>query len=243
MRSRNTRHSLACFLPCAALAAAASFGALAAANPVDPGVRTAPTDNGPPVPLPGLGADELAFFEDGLARFNTIEVVSGALPNQGNGLGPRFNSNSCASCHSQPYVGRQQPRSKPAHRHRDRGGSDQRDSLVHRCARTHPRGAIRRIERRAGRRSARLVRGQRPADAGSCAISAADIHARRQSAHRSGRKLEHRVSHSDADPGRRIDRGDPGIGHPREHGGECRTQQSARCAPATPTPFSAATSI
>ena len=110
MRSRTCVASL---LPCAALAAAVSFGALAAANPIDPGVRTAPTDNGPPVPLPGLGVDELTFFDDGLVRFNTVEVVSGALPNQGNGLGPRFNSTSCGSCHSQPYVGGSSPAQNP----------------------------------------------------------------------------------------------------------------------------------
>ena len=109
----RSRISLASFLPGAALAAAGFYGALAAANPIDPGVRTAPTDNGPPVPLRGLGTDELAFFDDGLVRFNTIEVVSGALPNQGNGLGPRYNSNSCGSCHSQPYVGGSSPAQNP----------------------------------------------------------------------------------------------------------------------------------
>jgi CxxC motif-containing protein (DUF1111 family) len=89
---------------------AASF---AAAAPTDPGVRKAPGDNGPPIPLQGLGADELSFFNDGLVRFNAIEVVNGAVPGQGNGLGPRFNSVSCASCHSQPYVGGSSPRSNP----------------------------------------------------------------------------------------------------------------------------------
>jgi CxxC motif-containing protein (DUF1111 family) len=106
-------HSLASCLSWAALAAAASLSALAAANPTDPGVRSAPTDNGPPVPLSGLGVDELAFFDDGLVRFNTVEVVSGALPNQGNGLGPRFNSTSCGSCHFQPYVGGSSPAQNP----------------------------------------------------------------------------------------------------------------------------------
>ncbi len=100
-------------LRCAAIAAAGLYGALAAANPIDPGVRTAPTDNGPPVPLPGLGVDELSFFDDGLVRFNTVEVVSGALPNQGAGLGPRYNSTSCGSCHSQPYVGGSSPAQNP----------------------------------------------------------------------------------------------------------------------------------
>jgi CxxC motif-containing protein (DUF1111 family) len=83
------------------------------ANAVDPGVRTASTDQGPPIPMPGLGADELAFFEDGMARFNTDEVVSGATATQGNGLGPRFNSNSCVSCHAQPYMGGTSPAQNP----------------------------------------------------------------------------------------------------------------------------------
>jgi CxxC motif-containing protein (DUF1111 family) len=80
---------------------------------VDPGVRHAPTDGGPPVPLPGMTADELTFFQDGLARFVTVEVVSGATATQGNGLGARFNSNQCSSCHAQPYVGGSSPATNP----------------------------------------------------------------------------------------------------------------------------------
>jgi CxxC motif-containing protein (DUF1111 family) len=79
----------------------------------DPGVRHAATDGGPPVPLPGLTADELEYFQNGLTRFQTIEVVSGATATQGNGLGPRFNSNSCSSCHAQPYVGGTSPAANP----------------------------------------------------------------------------------------------------------------------------------
>jgi CxxC motif-containing protein (DUF1111 family) len=83
----------------------------------DPGVRHASTDGGSPVPLAGLNADELAFFQDGLTRFQTIEMVSGAVSTatqtQGNGLGPRFNSNQCSSCHVQPYVGGSSPAVNP----------------------------------------------------------------------------------------------------------------------------------
>ena len=93
------------------------FAADASAAPIDPGVRTAPADNSSPNPLPGLGTDELAFFSDGLARFTTIEVVSGAVQtagvSQGNGLGPRFNSNQCSSCHSQPTIGGSSPLENP----------------------------------------------------------------------------------------------------------------------------------
>jgi CxxC motif-containing protein (DUF1111 family) len=43
-----------------------------------------------------------AFFQDGLNRFQEVETVS----NSANvGLGPRFNSNQCGSCHAQPAVG------------------------------------------------------------------------------------------------------------------------------------------
>ena len=99
-------------LPCAVFAASQCC-AFAGAAPTDPGVRSAPTDDGPPVPLQGLGQDELGFFEDGMARFTTVEVVSGAKSAQGNGLGPRFNSNSCVSCHAQPYVGGSSPAQNP----------------------------------------------------------------------------------------------------------------------------------
>src|SRR5262245_7765656 len=66
----------------------------------DPGVRGgAPGAGGP---LPRLRADEAAFFEDGRDKFLDIETVTGG---DDPGLGPRFNSNQCSSCHSQPDVG------------------------------------------------------------------------------------------------------------------------------------------
>jgi len=74
----------------------------------DPGVRGGTAGAGSP--LPGLTADEIAFFRDGLARFADIEVVTGG-PN--NGLGPRFNSNQCLSCHSQPAAGGSTPARNP----------------------------------------------------------------------------------------------------------------------------------
>ncbi len=86
-----------------------------AAQPTDPGLRRAATDNGPPLPLAGLGGDELAYFTDGLARFTAVEMVSGgdSALGTGNGLGPRFNSNQCASCHSQPNIGGSSPPQNP----------------------------------------------------------------------------------------------------------------------------------
>jgi CxxC motif-containing protein (DUF1111 family) len=97
----------------ALLCAAAWVSPPAYAQARDPGVRHAATDGGPPVPLSGLTSDELSFFRDGLTRFETVEVVSGANGRQGNGLGPRFNSNQCAGCHAQPYVGGSSPALNP----------------------------------------------------------------------------------------------------------------------------------
>jgi CxxC motif-containing protein (DUF1111 family) len=77
-------------------------------TPVDPGVRGGPAGAGGP--LQGLTADESAFFQDGQARFAEIEVVQGG---SNNGLGPRFNSNQCLSCHSQPAMGGTSPAQNP----------------------------------------------------------------------------------------------------------------------------------
>jgi CxxC motif-containing protein (DUF1111 family) len=52
------------------------------------------------------------FFTDGQKRFQDVESVSGSA-NGNNGLGPRFNSNSCSSCHSQPAVGGSSPAMNP----------------------------------------------------------------------------------------------------------------------------------
>src|SRR6266478_8186304 len=72
--------------------------------PVDPGVRGGPAGAG--APLKGLTADETAFFQDGQARFADVEVVTNG---SNNGLGPRFNSNQCFSCHAQPDEGGSSP--------------------------------------------------------------------------------------------------------------------------------------
>jgi CxxC motif-containing protein (DUF1111 family) len=78
------------------------------AGPVDPGVRGGPAGGGGP--LKGLVADEKAFFQDGQARFAEVESVTKGA---NNGLGPRFNSNQCMSCHAQPEEGGSSPAQNP----------------------------------------------------------------------------------------------------------------------------------
>jgi len=80
-----------------------------ATAPVDPGVRGGAAGAG--TALKGLTGDETAFFQDGLTRFAEIESVTGG---QNNGLGPRFNANSCVACHVQPSVGGSSPATNPA---------------------------------------------------------------------------------------------------------------------------------
>jgi CxxC motif-containing protein (DUF1111 family) len=91
-----------------ASALGASTPAASGARPVDPGVRGGSPGAGGA--LPGLTSDEAQFFQDGLTRFQDVEVVTGG---DNNGLGPRFNSNQCSSCHLQPTVGGSSPTPNP----------------------------------------------------------------------------------------------------------------------------------
>jgi CxxC motif-containing protein (DUF1111 family) len=74
----------------------------------DPGVRNVngAIDSGKPLASVASDSNLLGYFTDGQGRFAEEEGVSGG---QHNGLGPRFNSNSCKSCHAQPDSGGSSP--------------------------------------------------------------------------------------------------------------------------------------
>jgi CxxC motif-containing protein (DUF1111 family) len=104
-----------------ALACSAAFIAPnTAVSQVDPGVRRGPINGQQgatqfsPLPLASVSSNSPAgimdFFDNGLGRFQEQEVVSGGI---NNGLGPRFNFNSCAGCHAQPAVGGSSPANNP----------------------------------------------------------------------------------------------------------------------------------
>src|SRR5437016_3930051 len=59
-----------------------------------------------------VACDILNFFNDALDRFKEVDAVSGTIE-EGTGLGPRFNSRSCAFCHAQPAVGGTSPFTNP----------------------------------------------------------------------------------------------------------------------------------
>lgn len=71
---------------------------------VDPGPRRGPAGAGQP--LPGLMSGDLAAFEKGRDAFLEEESVA-------DGLGPRFNLDSCVGCHSQPAPGGSSPMRNP----------------------------------------------------------------------------------------------------------------------------------
>src|SRR5436305_4322136 len=64
-------------------------------GPVDPGVRGGPPGAGGA--LPGLSDAERQFFEVSKEVFQEVDAGP-------DGLGPRFNLDSCSGCHSQPAI-------------------------------------------------------------------------------------------------------------------------------------------
>jgi CxxC motif-containing protein (DUF1111 family) len=85
------------------LALALLFLAGMAFAQTDPGVQSASRGTGATIINPADDPNGFtAFFQDGLTRFQEVETVSKSA---NVGLGPRFNSNSCSSCHAQPAFG------------------------------------------------------------------------------------------------------------------------------------------
>jgi CxxC motif-containing protein (DUF1111 family) len=77
---------------------------LGPSGPRDPGVRGGAAGAGGM--LPGLNAGERAFFTAGQGTFQEVDAVP-------DGLGPRFNMDSCAGCHAFPAVGGSSPALNP----------------------------------------------------------------------------------------------------------------------------------
>ena len=75
---------------------------------VDPGPRPGPAGAGGK--FPALNPQETAFFNAARVIFQEVDSVSGGIAGEdGHGLGPTFNTNSCAACHAQPDVGGTSP--------------------------------------------------------------------------------------------------------------------------------------
>lgn len=94
------------------IVAALFFVGTAFAQITDPGVQAASRGTGAALASVQNNSPSgiLTFFQDGQTRFQEQESVSGGA---NNGLGPRFNTNSCSSCHAQPAVGGSGPATNP----------------------------------------------------------------------------------------------------------------------------------
>jgi len=81
---------------------------IAAANAAatDPGVRAASATDTAGNPVPGLTPDQTTLFFQGQATFKEVEQI-------GDGLGPRFNLDSCVGCHAFPTHGGSAPAVNP----------------------------------------------------------------------------------------------------------------------------------
>jgi CxxC motif-containing protein (DUF1111 family) len=92
------------FVSVSALVVLSPILAATAVAQTDPGVQTGSRGTGAALSsvLSNDNAGILDFFSDGQTRFQEVESVSNGA---NNGLGPRFNSNSCSSCHGQPAIG------------------------------------------------------------------------------------------------------------------------------------------
>jgi CxxC motif-containing protein (DUF1111 family) len=88
------------------------FLAVTVSAQTDPGVQSGNRGTGATLIPQSDTTGFLTFFNDGLNRFQAVESVSGN-PAGNNGLGPRFNSNSCVSCHAQPAAGGSGPATNP----------------------------------------------------------------------------------------------------------------------------------
>lgn len=77
----------------------------------DPGVRSGPPGGGQP--LSGLTTGQLDYFNQGSSVFQEKIFVQNPPPGGDSGLGPRFNSDSCLSCHSFPALGGSSPPVNP----------------------------------------------------------------------------------------------------------------------------------
>ena len=106
----TTRWSLLMML-CAFACVFAAVVVMAGNDPTDPGLRGGNAGAGGS--MANLTVKEAKFFDAGLDEFEEVQSVTGSVAGTEEGLGPRFNSNSCVSCHAHPAAGGTSPAANP----------------------------------------------------------------------------------------------------------------------------------
>ena len=104
VRPRTLVFVMVLFFGALLVGGAATMGAAFFGGPQDPGVRSGAPGAGGPVP--GLTPAETAAFDDGQVAFAEVDGVA-------QGLGPRFNMDSCGGCHAHPAGGGSSPFTNP----------------------------------------------------------------------------------------------------------------------------------
>jgi CxxC motif-containing protein (DUF1111 family) len=107
MATRRFAYTCSLASTAAVLLASVAISTLASAQtrgPSDPGVRTGAAGAGDPIT--GLSTEEQAFFSAAAVVFGETETVQ-------DGLGPRFNLDSCGGCHAAPRLGGSSPAVNP----------------------------------------------------------------------------------------------------------------------------------
>jgi CxxC motif-containing protein (DUF1111 family) len=103
MKMHGSTAAAAAFLTLASWAAGSTVASAAAA---DPGVRPASATDTFGNPVPGLTPDQTTLFLNGQENFKETENIA-------DGLGPRFNLDSCVGCHAFPTHGGTAPAVNP----------------------------------------------------------------------------------------------------------------------------------
>ena len=88
-----------------------ALGAAMLLAQIDPGVRGGVPGAGGQIT--GLTVKEGKFSDAGLDAFTEVQSVQGTIAGTEQGLGPRFNLDSCGGCHSQPAIGGTSPATNP----------------------------------------------------------------------------------------------------------------------------------
>lgn len=78
----------------------------------------------------GLTTNEIESESAATGQFQTAAIVQNNSNVAATGLGPRFNSNSCASCHAQPALGGSSPSSNPLFQVYKSDGTDTFDNTM-----------------------------------------------------------------------------------------------------------------
>ncbi len=139
----NCQYTTSCVCTRTVLTIALLIAPTFALAQTDPGPRTGAAGAG--AKIAGLTVKESKFFDAGLEEFGEVASVTGAGEDTEPGLGPRFNMNSCASCHAHPAVGGSSPPANPQVLSNPLGGNSPQITLVTQLSILSAAGPVREV--------------------------------------------------------------------------------------------------